>query len=54
MNVECCTPLQCCGRLQGPEPGLPHISRTPAAEVLVPGIAKVNSAGAHGHSEGKL
>lgn len=40
----------------GLEPGLPYIpsSGSPAAEVLVPGRAKVNSAGAHGHSEGKL
>lgn len=42
--------------LHGPEPGLPCTPSpgTLPAEVLVPGMAKVNSAGAHGHSEGKL
>lgn len=49
-------PLQCCGGLHGPEPGAPCTPspRTPPADVLVPGMAKVNSAGAHGHSEGSF
>lgn len=50
------SPYKCSGGLQGPEIGVPYTPnpRSPPAEVLVPGMAKVNSTGAHGHSEGKL
>lgn len=56
MHVQCCTSPTTLWRAVRPQPRVPYApSRaSPAAVELVPGTAKVNSAGARQHGVGKL
>lgn len=56
MRVQCCTSPTALRRAVRPQPRVPYTPShaSPAAVELVPGTAKVNSAGARQHGVGKL